>query len=798
MSYNFNYQPQIEEEEIDLRELLNQIISIWPQILACVAIALFIAFTYLKLTVPEYEVRSKFFIKEKESALGGIFGESAMGFGLGESEKGLNNQMVILKSRPIANRALEKLNFDVEYIEEEFFKRIELYDKTPIAIAVDWSHTQLTNGDILIKWANSTEFSMEYVSDDYLQFSPNEDGNKLVESPKNPGLLFTFGTELLLPGNKFKVELTGTENEGELIIRLRDRKSLINQFTGDILSISPIDKNGTILNLSLRTETPSKGKDYLNTLQTVFLSNELNEKNETATNTIDFIDRQIVVLTDSLLYIENRLQNFRSQNAIYDLSNEGSIIYEKLSELELELGQEKFKRSYYVQLKDYLVQGSYNEIVVPSGLGIQDPILNSLIMNLIELQAEKSLQLSRLTETAPPVREVNRKIEDLNRSIREVLENVDQNSVLAIRDMEARIQEIQRSFSSLPQTEQNLIRIQREFNLNEGLYTFLLQRRAEAAITRASNTPGNKIIEDAIVSNEPVSPKTPLTYLIGLILGLIGPIGVFFVKRMFSNKFKELSELEKRSDLSIVAKVMQAETGLDGNLVVLNKPKSAVSESFRSLRANLNFILPKDQPAVISLTSSISGEGKTFCAINLASVYALSGKKTILIGCDLRKPKIAEDFLLVNDRGLSNYLSGHLEEIDQIIHSTSYENLDVIVSGPIPPNPAELLISKNFELLIQALKEEYEVIILDTPPVGLVSETLDLIQLSDICLFVVRYNYTQKSFVDNINSLKSQNLLRNSYMVFNGISSNAINYGYGYGYYAEDKKKEKSFWKKFV
>lgn len=793
---NNSHRPQAmvpEDDLINVKDLINQVIRIWPYILLSLFVTITIAFLVIRYTVPVYQVSSKFFVKEKETTFG-IF-ENA---GLDGNEMGLSNQMIILKSRPIAEATLDQLDFDVEYYTQGVFVRSEIYRNTPIAVEVDWQQPQPCNGDILIKWENRHGFTITFLSDEYTQVFPGDEGRQKLDKPVSPTQRFDFGRFVDLPYARFKVGLTGPSESGEAIIRIRDRTSLVNHYTGRSLQITPMDKQSTILQLTLNTQIPQKGKDYLDRLQQVYLEKELEEKNEMATNTIDFIDAQLVVLSDSLMYIENRLGNFRSNHSIYNLSSEGSMVFEQMTEMERELAQQRFRRSYYQQLREYLVREDYNEIVVPSGLGIEDPILNSLIMNLLELRAERSRHLAKLTANSPPVREVNRKISDLNASIREVLANVDQNAQLGINDLESRINLMEREFNRLPQTEQNLLRIQREFSLNEGLYTYLLQKRAESAITRASNTPSNKIIEAALINPQPISPKRQLTYLIAVVLGLAIPIGVSFLRGYFNTKIKDVAELDKKSNIPLLAKILYSEE--KDNLVVMNHPRSGVTEAFRSLRANINFILPKDRVAVIMVTSSISGEGKTFCSMNLASVYALSGKRTILVGCDLRKPKIFEDFGLSNQTGLSSYLSGQVEDLGAIIQPTAYADLDVIASGPIPPNPAELLITDRFHQMMAMLREQYEVVILDTPPVGLVSESLELIQEADLTLFIVRYNYSQKHFIEHINTLKKQEILKKAYLVFNGMDKAAGQYGgygYGYGYYEEDQRKRKP-WEKLL
>lgn len=780
--------PSQEDDGLEIRQILFQLLRIWYLVVISIAIALTAAHLYLRYTVPIYEVKSKFFIKEKETPFS-IFEDAV---GMNTSEIGLVNQTIILKSRPIAAAALAQLDFDVEYFTQGVFIKKEQYGSTSITALVDWTKPQLCNGDIRVAWTNGTTFTLEFTEEAYTRVDAGSGQRVRMEAPVSSTTTFRFGEPVHFPYLNLTIVRTGMEESGEMVIRLRDKEGLINEYTGTNLSIQPVEKLSSILELSLKTPTPQKGREYLDRLQQVYLEDELAEKNTMSTNTIEFIDAQLVILSDSLLYVENRLENFRSNNKIYNISSEGSAVYEELVALERQLAQEQFKREYYTQLRQYLVREDYSEIVVPSGLGIQDPILNSLIENLLVLQSEKSTHLARLTETAPPVREVNRKIADMNRSIQEVLQNVDENASLLIRDLQGRIRSMEVDFNRLPQTEQNLLRIQREFTLNESLYTYLLQKRAEAAITRASNTTSNKIIEDARIGGGPISPKASRFYAIALSLGLILPLGGVVAKVYLNDKLKDTVEIRKKSEVTLLAQIGFSEA--QDNLLVFNRPRSGVSEAFRSLRSNINFILPKDKASVIMLTSSISGEGKTFCSINLASVYALTGKKTILLGCDMRKPKIFDDFGLANKKGLSSYLSG-MEEKAAVIQASRFENLDIIASGPIPPNPAELLVSESMANLLAQLRSDYEVIILDCPPVGLVSESLDLMQLSDLCLFILRYNYSKKAFIEQINLLKQQQQLKNAYLVFNGLdksaSSYGYGYGYGYGYYSDEKGDEK-------
>src|SRR5690606_19732362 len=487
-------------------------------------------------------------------------------------------------------------------------------------------------------------FLVELLDEEYELTVPTENSKIPVENPVFPNDNFPFENWIETPLAKFHIELISPVSEGEMILRFRDKGSLISQYTGDDMQVWILDPAASILGLSIITQQPEKGQLYLNTLMEVYLDNEREEKTRMASNTVDFIDSQISGVADSLDYTSTDLQNYRSSNRTYNIGTEGNTIFAQLSELERNLSQERYKREYYRKLQEYLVREEYGEILVPSGLGIDDPILNSLIENLIALQSERSRYLATQTEASPTVMEVTRKIRDLNASIKEVLQNVTQNVDFVINDLETRIARIEAEFSQLPTTEQNLLRFQRKFDLNENIYTFLLQRRAEAAIAMASNTASNKIVEYASLSYEALTIKPLTNYLIALILGFMIPIGVIASIVFFDDKIKDKKELEENLHVPLLAQIGQ--NTIKSNLVVLNVQRSAIAEAFRSLRTNITFIIPKEKQLTIAVTSTIAGEGKTFSSINLASAYSLNGKKTILIGCDLHKPKVFDDFNL--------------------------------------------------------------------------------------------------------------------------------------------------------
>ncbi|SIN81344.1 GumC family protein [Algoriphagus halophilus] len=778
---------QEDDSSFDLKTLFPKILKIWPIILGTVALFLGAAYYYTSTTVPTYLVSSKFFIKEQESALS-LFENPALG---NQQGIGITNEIIILKSRPIAEATLIQLDFDVEYYEKGRFIKREVFRKTPIVVEVDWGFPQLVNGLVEVKWENANEYSLVFNDENYSQYFP--DGSFGVGVPNQEGT-YQFNEWIETPQFKVKINNTSNQDTGEAYYIVRDNNYLINKYSGGLI-VDLEEKNSTILNLSMAVPNVDKGQTYLNALMETYLELELQEKNEIANRTINFIDKQVAGVADSLTQFENKLQAFRSSNKIYNLNNESSTVYGRLTEIESELANANLKSRYYQSLKDYLVRENYNEIVVPSGLGIEDPYLNGLIENLLSVQVERSRLMATQTDLSPAVREANKKLDDLNKSIREILDNVDLNNKMTIQDLEQRKNEIESSFRNLPQAEQNLIALQRQADLSESIYNFLSEKRAESAITKASNRPNNKIIEFAKVIGGPITPKPQRNYLFAFFCGLMLPVLFVFGRELFRVRIEDISYLEKRLKIPVIATILKNKE--ENNLVVFNNGKSGIAESFRSLRANIRYLMQKDKQVTLMLTSTISSEGKTFCAMNLASVYSLTGKKTILVGCDMRKPKIFDDFGLKNDVGLSTVLSNQVDDWKEAVQNSKFDNLDIMVSGPIPPNPAELLSGDQFESLVNDLKKVYDVIILDTPPIGLVSETIELLNFVDLTLFVFRQDYSQRNFIDALNGLKTGKGIKNIYALFNGVEGKGVtygygySYGYGYGYYSDDKQVKK-------
>jgi tyrosine-protein kinase Etk/Wzc len=785
-----NFRPEEKEESFDPIKFLLKYIKYWPYVLVSVLISFAAAYLVNKTKAPIYQASSKFYINE-ESGNNGILNLTGLANAgmYGRMDTKMANQSVFLKSRSVAEKVLDRLDFHVDYFEPGMFTDKELYKSSPIHVLIDWEHAQVTGGQIRIAWIDTKKFKISFPKNIYTKYIPGSTNEELILEEEYPGD-FPFGEFLDLPFLKIKVSLVKNISEGEVLISLNSKSSLVSKYTGDDLQIYPLDNVATVLGLTISTTHPRKGADYLDALMEVYLEMELEEKNRIARNTVEFIDRQISGVSDSLSFFETNLENFRSGNRTYNIVQESSTVYQEMTRLDSELSKERFNKDYFENLKSYLARENYDQIIAPSALGIEDSNLNSLINSLILLQQERSNLLFTQTEASPRIREINRKIQDTSSSLSEVLRSLTNNTQFRINDLENRMRKTESQFSKLPSTEQDLIKLERGRNLNETIFTFLQQRRAEAAISMASSSSSNKIVEYARANNLPITTKHKAIYIIFMGLGFIFPIVIISVIIILDNRIKDPKELEGLLAMPLLAKIPQNTT--NNALVVLNEPRSAIAESFRALKTNISFVVPIEKQLTMAVSSTLSGEGKTFTAINLASIYSLNNKKTLLISCDMFKPSSFRDFELGSKVGLSNYLSQQVDSVFEIIQNTKYPNFDIITSGAIPPNPSDLLSSERFVHLLTELKKVYDVIVLDTPPVGLISHSFEVIKYVDLITYVLRFKFSQKAFVDDLNDIKIKKGIKNIYAILNDVPAKELTYkGFNYGYYDETNKKKK-------
>jgi tyrosine-protein kinase Etk/Wzc len=782
------------QEDFNLRSLLFPYISRWYWFIAVLGVFLAVAYFFNTYFPAQYRVNLKLIVdKEQDNQIGRIFPGSTLSL-----YKEKSNELEILRSFNLNTEALERLNVNVSYFENGIFFKEQIYGNLPVVIEADWKHPQLTNGLIKLEVLDGDEFTLDIeeswiAPNPFLIFNPNDPGEKIsLKSKVNFNKTYRFGEWVNGPNFKFRVVNSFSLAGDILYFKLVDTPSLTANVISN-LSVSKSSENTSILEISLITPIRRFGEEYLNTLADLFIQKQLEEKNFSSEKTITFIEAQLLSISDSLSYVEDNLQEYRSDNLIFNLSQEGNLIFQNLMTLENQKTELNFNYRFYKELKEHLQKNDLASLAIPSVSGLSDPLLNSLINTLIELESDRVKLSAIYSEATPSVQEIKRKFESTKKALLDNINFTLQTMESKIREINTGISKLESQISLLPETERKLMVMQRKFNINENIYLFLLQKRAEAQITKAANSPSSSVLDKAKFV-EIVYPQTKRNYYLAFFLGLVIPASLIFLKNSLNDKIVNPKELKQKLSFPFLGSIGRSD-GEDDH-VVLNESSSSVTESFRSLRADMSYINPGKNSFSILFTSTVSGEGKSFMALNFATLYAITGMKTILVGLDLRRPKIYKYFPVKNDLGISNFLSQDLK-IESCIKSTHVENLSVLLSGPIPPNPGELLLRPKFTELMNYLKANYEVIIMDCPPIGLVSETRELFKFSDVNLYVFRQDYSEKNNIELANLLLEKEKTAKIYGVLNDVHlfdgyGYGYSYGYGYGkkygYYGESKK----------
>jgi len=771
------------EEGTNVKAFLFRLLSKWHWFVLFGFLGLSGGYLMSKFSQPSYQMNSTVLVKEESASMG--MDQLFEGFDLG-GKTNIENHLLMLKSYTLNRQALENLDSKISWYRKGVFTDASLYGKYPYVVEEKEAAENLSGIALHITPIDNKTYQLEAEGtavENGLEFDVEFEGKGRYGIPfKNEYYSFTL--------NK-NTDFISVE-DAEYYFVFNDLNKLTQSYL-ERLGVSLATKKADGINLSLKGSNPAREVDYMNELIRVYMNYGLSEKNRTSENTVRFIDIQLGQIVDSLSMAGQNFTDFRSKNGIVDLSQEAGLVVEKLEEMETEKALSERRLEYFRNLKAYMGNAEQMKLMVsPSVVGIVDMGLNAQVVKLGELYARKSTLSFVVKEKSPSLLMVNQEIRNTLASLDENLKNLLSNAEIELRSLSNRMDKIQMELVGLPQTEQELINIKRRFDLNNELYTFLLQKRAEAAITMASNVSDAQVLDPArIETAEKIGPKTAINLLIGLILGLAIPFMLIVVGDYFNDTIQSKEELEKESKLPIFGEI--AHNSYKKEMPIAEHPRSGIAESFRGLRTNLQYLFTEKGAKVIGVHSMIPGEGKTFSALNLATIVAMDNKKVLLVGCDLRKPRLHEIFDIGNTRGLSTFLINN-HSLKEIVTPTKVQNLSIVNSGPIPPNPAELLGNGEFERFIEDAKKEYDYIILDNAPVTLVTDGILTSKHADANLFVLRQGYSHKDQVKFINQLAEKESIKKIGMILNDAkhsnTGNYGSYGYGNGYYEEDDESK--------
>lgn len=778
-------------EILDFQKFINIFLKYWWLIGSVLLIALISTYFINKYSVRIFEVGTSIIINDERNGAANASAQLMNDIGFLSINKNFANELLVIKSSPIIDKAIRDLDFRVSYYYHEDFATRELYKSSPFIVVLAQDHPQLVGCEFNIEIIDKDSYRItceqervevySFISEQTIQHVRQVKINSIVE----------FGKSVVSDNFKFKIIINSSfepepNSKDYYSFVINEQRSLVKYYQRR-LEITPPDLESTVADISMRTSAPLKAMDFLNSLTKTYIENDLSRKKFISLKTIEYIDNQLNTVKDSLRMAEENLQRFRDKNEVIDISMQSGQIFEELNNLENQQAILSVNKKYYSYIEEYLNKNEeYSDLIAPSAMGINDAMLNNLIEELITLNSERTSLIENNQEKSPYLKKINIRIDNLRNLVSENISYYKQTNKIALDDINARIKQLNIEMRKLPRKQRDLLGFERKFNINDAIYTYLLEKKAEAEIAKASYQSDIEVIEAAdILGRGPVSPSAKKNYLMAIIIGLFLPIGAIRFIYLLRTTFIDFDEVNKACSVPILGKVYHSNKKSEN--VVEEFSQSSMAESFRMIRFNLNYFMSSDSARVIVLNSSISGEGKSFVSFNLAQTIALSGSRTVLLGFDLRKPKDFKPLAINTNVGITSFLSGQATIYD-IITKTRNENLDIVMAGQAPPNPAELISSQYTDELLNYLKEEYDYIIIDAPPVGIVSDGLLLMEKADLTIFLARIKHTPKKiFTQQLMEFKEKNF--NTCIIVNDIPLSKKT-KYGYGYYKPGSEKD--------
>ncbi|MCF0075122.1 polysaccharide biosynthesis tyrosine autokinase [Dyadobacter sp. CY261] len=748
-----------EVEEFNLSEYISRYFRYWYFFPVFFISALTVAFFYLQTTLPIYSTKTSILIKEEKSiggSQGDILTEMSSQFG---GNKTVENEMEIFKSQTLMEQVVKELTLDVAYTTRDGLKTVDLYKTSPVTV----------KAEIVTPFGYEEPLTITIVDSTHFRFNDEEK-------------VFTFNQRFNNAWGAFVVTKGGSSPYEKVHIHFGDVKNLSEAILKRLTVEQPNVKS-TVLELTYEDSNVQRAKDILNKLLDVYVQSSLNDKNSEASNTLKFIENRLGLITGELGDVEKDVEAYKTNQGITDISAESKLFLENIKENDSKLNEVNTKISILESIETY-IQNAGDGAVAPATYMIDDPVLVSLLTKFNELELQRERYARTTSPNNPLLQTINTQLNGTRQSIRENVQNLKRGMAVTKRNLENINTQFSAGLRSIPKKEREFVGIKRQQSIKEELYLYLLQKREETALAYASTVTDSRLIDAPISTFKPIKPKKTLVWLGSGIAGVLIPILLINLLFMLNNTVQRREEIEKVTHSSILGEIGQMKGTINGvpgeESIIKMTSRSAVAEQFRALRTNLQY-LGDGNCRVIMFTSSIGGEGKSFVSINLAASLAYSDKRVLLIGLDLRKPTLHERLGVPNRFGASNCLIGQGHYVDYIQSTGVHPKFDVLTSGPIPPNPSELLSNGKLPVLLKELREKYDYILIDSPPYGLVTDSALIAEHVDATLYLVRFNYTILDHLRRIGDLQRVRRFNNLAIIFNGVNYGA-GYGYGYGY----------------
>jgi capsular exopolysaccharide synthesis family protein len=757
---------------VDIQEIFSKLVFHWPLFLLLVIISSFGAYLYLKYTRPIFSSSGKILIKDERGRGGGASGFDNLN--MFNNTKIVENEMEVIKSPLILENVIRENKFNIRYYLKGKVVNKELYQTSPIEVQV------LTDSSRVGSYSLKIDLLSGKAKVTYPEFYKGEKFRSVVVGFEQP---------FQIKKDKFSIHYNPQLNvnrDEEFEVRIDSIIPLVYAKSKEIKT-ELVNRMGSVFELSYEDENPKRAADFLNAVLNAYNEYTLSDKNKITLNTIRFIEGRLASLGDELNVLERDVEGFKKSKGITEIGESSRLILEQAREADQRLTQANIQLQVYNQIENYLQSNSTNPFTPL--YGPVDGALAGLIARYQDAIREKSRLSLSVKEGNPILEDVDNQITETRKSIKAYIEGYRRNSATEKAGLESKVRRVESQISEVPTIEREFINIKRQQSVKEGLYNFLLQRREESSVAYASNIIDNKIISPAYIPYGPIKPKRTSVYLFFIAGGLVLAIAYIQLKYLINNRINTKKDIKEVTEIPIIGEVYRQEES--GSRKINLNERTVLSEQILNLKNNLKFILNevKHSPAIM-FTSSISGEGKTFISTHLGNAFTSNNKKVVLMELDLRKPKLSQSLGMSNAIGLTNYLVGSIQYDQMLKHIPENPNLFLIPSGPVPPNPVELIESEKMKELFVMLRERFDYIIIDTSPVGMVSDAKSLSPFIDCSLFVTRFNYTPKPKFRELMSDIDKTVFHKPNIIFNGVDLETSygystygysNYGYGYG-----------------